>query len=77
MQFFIEQAPDELSDEVKAYLERMFRNINHAINEVVPKLNTMPHGAQDGSLYYFSVVIRPEITQIGFWGKEAGLWVKL
>jgi len=75
----MEQPPESTANELSEYLVREIRRITMTIentNKLTP-INNLPAKPQDGHFYYFARTITPNITSIGFWGYEAGTWVKL
>ena len=74
-----EQPPEEVEPVLKEYLSRMLGQVNFALRDVnrMPKIYVLPDKPQDGQLAYFGQIIGATITSVGFWGYEAGTWVKL
>lgn len=73
-----ESAPQTLDPEVVAYLDRMFRDVQFALNRVNfyrPRA-TLPAKPQVGELYYFSQAIGGTITGEGLWVYKSTGWAQ-
>ena len=78
-QISYETPPRGLDEEVSSYLRRMFVQINMALAQVnsLNPITVLPEKPQNGDMAYFGTTIGATITSVGFWGYEAGAWVKL
>lgn len=78
-----EQPPEELSERVKAYLNRRFDSIADALEQPsgYPIRKEMPYKPQVGVIHYFGNPATHNydaaILTEGFWGLTSTAWVKL
>ena len=80
VQILKEIAPDTSDLELIAYLDRFQDSINKALDEFEDRLEivyALPVRPVNGMMRYFGITIPPDITALGFWGYEEGVWVKL
>jgi len=71
--------PDELDEDLKRYLSRLFLQTDICLgqNNKIAISGTLPAKPQNGNIYYFNQVILPDIVSIGFWGYADDSWVYL
>ena len=71
--------PDDVTEPLREYLSRLFLQIDISLgqNNKIAVSGALPDKPQDGNIYYFSQIIAPDITSIGFWGYENSAWLKL
>ena len=74
-----EYPPIDLDPELEAYLVRVLTVIVNALGESnkLEVMTRLPDRPRNGLIYYFGIILLPDITTPGFWGFEEGAWVKL
>lgn len=79
MSIFLEQVPDDMSDEHRAYFTRMFTQIvnDSELKGTIPPITSPPVKPVAGKLYYFENPSLPNILWPGWWGWNGTEWVNV